>query len=305
MRISRGLFLGICILILLSSCGIPKKVHTTQALYAANIQNGGYAVSYHDGVLYANPEDYDTLYYRQKDGATEKIAGERYYYEMNVCGDMLYYVSGEPGNVWRLSLDTKDEKKLIDQRVGNLLVYQDKLFYRLSEDDDWGKLFCAALNGNHKKFLIENVRDFCLYEDRIYYSDYRENTICSMKTDGTETKILQSADVSGLFAENGCLVYADRNRGGKLFTYDLLTGNETCICEDICWNINGNNERIFYRNQSDGGSLYSIRFDGTDKQCLIRANIHDIVVLENECFIVISNKTEMFSVVCFHDDKLR
>lgn len=252
--------------------------------HAANIQNGGYAVSYHDGVLYADPEDHDALYYCQKDGTTEKIAGKRYYYEMNVCGDTLYYVSGEPGNVWRLSLNTKDEKKLIGQRVGNLLVYPNKLFYRLSEEDDWGKLFCADLNGKQKKLLAENVRDFCLYEDRIYYSDFCENTICSMKTDGTETKILQSADASGLFVENDCLVYADKNRGGNLFTYDLLTEKETCICEDTCWNINGNKERIFYRNQSDGGSLYSVRFDGTEKQCLIHANIYDIVVLENELF---------------------
>lgn len=274
---------GALLLIFLSSCSASKNDLAFDQ-HAANIQNGGYAVSYCDGVLYADPEDYDTLYYRQKDGTTEKIAGKRYYYEMSVCGDTLYYVSGEPGSVWHLSLNTKAEKKLIGQRVGNLLVYQDKLFYRLSEDDDWGKLFCADLNGKQKKLLTENVRDFCVYEDRIYYSDFRENTICSMKTDGTEAKILQSADVSGLFAENGCLVYADRNRGGKLFTYDLLTGKETCICEDTCWNINGNTERIFYRNQSDGGSLYSIRFDGTDKQCLIRANIHDIVVLENELF---------------------
>ena len=274
---------GVLLLIFLSSCSASKNDLAFDQ-HAANIQNGGYAVSYRDGVLYANPEDYDALYYRQKDGTTEKIAGKRYYYEMSVSGDTLYYVSGEPGSVWRLSLNTKAEKKLIGQRVGNLLVYQDKLFYRLSEDDDWGKLFCSDLNGNHKKFLAENVRDFCVYEDRIYYSNFRENTICSMKTDGSEAKILQSADVSGLFAENGCLVYADRNRGGKLFTYNLLTGKETCICEDTCWNINGNTERIFYRNQSDGGSLYSIRFDGTDKQCLIRANIHGIVVLENELF---------------------
>lgn len=274
---------GVLLLIFLSSCSASKNDLAFDQ-HAANIQNGGYAVSYRDGVLYANPEDYDALYYRQKDGTTEKIAGKRYYYEMSVSGDTLYYVSGEPGSVWRFSLNTKAEKKLIGQRVGNLLVYQDKLFYRLSEDDDWGKLFCSDLNGNQKKFLAENVRDFCVYEDRIYYSDFRENTICSMKTDGSEAKILQSADVSGLFAENGCLVYADRNRGGKLFTYNLVTGKETCICEDTCWNINGNTERIFYRNQSDGGSLYSIRFDGTDKQCLIRANIHGIVVLENELF---------------------
>lgn len=196
---------GVLLLIFLSSCSASKNDLAFDQ-HAANIQNGGYAVSYRDGVLYANPEDYDALYYRQKDGTTEKIAGKRYYYEMSVSGDTLYYVSGEPGSVWRLSLNTKAEKKLIGQRIGNLLVYQDKLFYRLSEDDDWGRLFCSDLNGNHKKFLAENVRDFCVYEDRIYYSDFRENTICSMKTDGSEAKILQSADVSGLFAENGCLV---------------------------------------------------------------------------------------------------
>lgn len=274
---------GALLLFFLSSCSAPKNDLAFDP-HAANIQNGGYAVSYHDGVLYADPEDHDALYYCQKDGTTEKIAGKRYYYEMNVCGDTLYYVSGEPGNVWRLSLNTKDEKKLIGQKVGNLLVYPNKLFYRLSEEDDWGKLFCADLNGKQKKLLAENVRDFCLYEDRIYYSDFRENTICSMKTDGTEAKILQSADASGLFVENDCLVYADKNRGGNLFTYDLLTEKETCICEDTCWNINGNKERIFYRNQSDGGSLYSVRFDGTEKQCLIHANIYDIVVLENELF---------------------
>ncbi len=80
------------------------------------------------------------------------------------------------------------------------------------------------------------------------------------------------------------LIYSDHNRDDKLYVYDLKNDIEKCISEDRCWDLNSSQEWIFYRNQSDGGSLYCVSFDGSIKHKLIDGNIADIIVLDDLIF---------------------
>ena len=64
----------------------------------------------------------------------------------------------------------------------------------------------------------------------------------------------------------------------KWHIYDIEAKAEKCISEDKCWNINSNKDWIFYRNQSEKGSLYCISFDGSESYMLIEGNISHIVV---------------------------
>lgn len=295
-------FLVLCmILVLLSSSCTNNDISKTEYMISAgNIQNGGYVIRFDDCYIYANADDNNNLYKSSmyiSDG--KKLSGGHYFYEMNLYNNEIYYVSSSPGEVWKVSTDGSSKRRLIDQHVGNLIIYDDHIYYRLSEDNDWGKLYSADLNGRNRKLLKEKVKNFCIYDGLIYYFDINGNALCSMDVDGTKSAVINYSYVNNLFVQNNMLIYSDHNRQDKLYAYDLKNNVEKLISEDMCWDLNGNDDWIFYRNQSDAGSLYCISFDGKHKHKLIEKNISDIIILEDTVFyrnIGKKNEIEYFSI---------
>lgn len=299
------ILLCLLFILFLSSCvNKGENMVVNYVTSAGNIQNGGYIIKYDDNYIYANADDYNNLYkinIHSKD--KEKLAGGHDFYEMNLYNDEIYYISSVPGEIWKVSVDGSSKEKLINQRVQNLILYDNKMYYRLSEDNDWGKLYSADLNGENKKLLAQKIKGFCIYNGIIYYSDLDKNALCSMNTDGTNITVINDSYTNNLFVENTMLIYSDHNREDKLYAYDLNNNTEKCISEDRCWDLNCNNEWIFYRNQSEGGSLYCVSFDGNTKYKLIDGNVTDIVVIDELiCYRNINkdNKIEYF----YLEDKL-
>ena len=160
------------------------------------------------------------------------------------------------------------------------------------------------MNGKNKKLLAKKLNKFCIYNDMIYYSNI-ENVvnISSMNINGTNNAVINNAYANNIFVMDNALIYSDHNRNDKLYSYDLMTNIEKCVSEDVCWNLNYSEKKIFYRNQSDGGSLYCVRSDGKSKRKLVGGNVTDIIVIENDIFykdINQQNKIMYFS--CDKDD---
>ncbi|MDO5478397.1 MAG: DUF5050 domain-containing protein [Clostridia bacterium] len=280
--------LPVILVVLLTLFGCSRKTEPPkEALSSAgNIQNGGYVIEIDGEYYYDSQEDDCSLYKVSAEGKETKMTGGGHrFYEMNYCDGYIYYVSGAPGKVHKISVDGRFSKKLVNQRVGNLLLYENRLYYRLSEDDDWGKLYSAKLSGKNRTLLAQKVLEFCIYDGRIYYCDIEnESALYSMKLDGTDKVKINDSYTMGLITENGMLIYSDKNREDNLFLYDIERKVEKCISEDKCWNLNSNNDWIFYRNQSEKGSLYCISFDGREKHKLIEGNISHIVVTTDYIF---------------------
>ncbi len=265
-----------------------------------NIQNGGYIVKYNNNYIYANGDADNNLYksavYKKN---AKKISGGHFFYETNLCNDEIYYVSSYPGEIWKISVDGLSKKKLVNKKAGNLIIYNNYMFYRQSEDDNWGKLYRANLNGNNKKLLANKVKNFCIHNNIIYYFDLEREKLCSMDIDGNNVTVINNSYTNNIFIIKNMLIYSDHNREDKLYAYDLKSNGEYCISNDICWDINGNSDWVFYRNQSDGGSLYCVSYDGADKHKLIDKNITDIVIIDKDVFyrnIDKQNKIEYFNL---------
>ena len=299
-----SIFPILCILIFTSCINENGNKAFNHITSAGNIQNGGYVIKYLDNYIYANENDYNNLYKMNIYEKTEKkISGNQFFYEINLYNNELYYVSSSPGEVWKISMDGSSKKRLIKQKVGNLLLYDNHMYYRLSEDNDWGKLYRADLTGKNKCLLAQKVKNFCIYDGLIYYSNVSDKgTICSMNTDGTEITIINNAYANNILVENNLLIYSDHNRNDKLYIYDLKNNIETCISEDKCWDLNCNQELIFFRNQSDSGKLYSITFDGSIKQKIVDKNVTDILVIDN--LILYKNVNNENKIEYFNLDNL-
>ena len=292
-----SILICVVIIVLISSCTTINDnsiiSNTEIQTSMGNIQNGGYVLRYHDDYFYTNTNEHNNLYkYNININKHEKIAGEQFFYEMNLYNDEIYYISSMPGEVWKISVDGSSRRKLINQKVSNLVIYKNHMYYRLSEDNDWGKLYCTDLHGQNKKLLANKIKKFCIYEDKIYYLDIQNDnpTLCSMNIDGTEQTTINNAYTGNILAVNNLLIYSDYHRQGRLFSFNLESGIELCISEDSCWNLNNNQEWIFYRNQSDQGSLYCISFDGQTKRKLVDGNITNINVIDDYIMYTNINK---------------
>ena len=199
----------------------------------------------------------------------------------------IYYLSGSPGEIWKISLDGKNKKKICDDKAGNLIVYKNKIFYRFSEDHDWGKLIKMNLDSSDATILAPKVKNFCIKNDTIYYSDIENgHSLCSMNIDGENKKILQQSytDFINIYDEN-YLIYSDHNQEDKMFCYNVNTKEEKCISEDSCWNLNIYCDWILYRNQNDKGSLWCVNFNTGETKKLISGNITGILVLDDVVFL--------------------
>ena len=218
----RKLLYILAVILTFSACGngYTEAEKNFRVERAGNIHNNGYITEYNGKYYFANKDDYDNLYVMDKNEENKKkLSGNHYFYNLNICGDYIYYVSGSPGKIYRVTTDGKNKEKLSNDNSYNLIRYDKYLFYRLSEDDDWGKLY-----------------------------------------------------------------YSDDSRGGHIFSYDLKSETEAEICNDKCWNLNLHKDWIIYRNQSDGGDLYCISYDGSVKKRLVGGNIVNIIVLDDDIF---------------------
>lgn len=284
LRKIKFILFSVLILLLCTSCAQTEHepTHPNKVSFG-NIQHGGYFVECKNGYIFDG--DGNLCKKDMQTNAVEIIAKGPFFYNLNLYNDYIYYIHGSPGAIWKISVDGKRRKMLTWKSAEHLIVYDDHIYFRHGKDYTRGKLYRTDLNGRKAKLLAQCVEDFCIVDDRIYYSNIEtEPKLCSMKTDGTDATIINQAYPLRLLPLGNKLIYADRNREDKMFIYDLNTDTETCICEDRCWELNASEEWIFFRNQSEMGDLYRIRPDGSEKEKLADGNIINIHVIGNSVF---------------------
>lgn len=284
---------SVLILLLCTSCAQNESepTHPNKVSFG-NISSGGYFVECKDGYIYFDDEK-GTFY--KKDLLTdtiEPIAKSLMCSSLNLYNDWLYYTYGDPGPIWRMSVDGKIKIPLtIYTQANALVIYKDHMYYYpyytpFSAYFD-APLVRVDLNGGNRKVLGRKISDYCIINDRIYYTDIdieTEPKLCSMKTDGTDVKLIRYAYATDLMPMGNKLIYSDYYREDKLFIYDLDTNTETCICEDRCGRLNANENWIFYTNKSDNGNLYKIRPDGSDRQKILDVEVSYIHVIGDRLF---------------------
>ena len=175
------------ICITLTSCN--DRIERYDYVYCkdGNVKNGGYVIPYKDYYLF---NDGCKLFYTNFKEKNELVSYNHHNHcEMSLCDCYIYYLSSSPGNIWRMSVSGNEEKKLVDKLASNLILTNTDMYYILSEDDDWGKLYKANLHGKEEVILANMVENFSLYDDTIYYNNIEDNhSLWSMRTDGTLKK---------------------------------------------------------------------------------------------------------------------
>jgi hypothetical protein len=271
-QVSVIFMLGLAICTYLSACaaesgGEMYEKTTVSEVYLANYTENGMgdhagdsaAASREDRVCYrkltydhdgwtGQVENVKNALYRMSAGGAEKIKlaesdNENDFCDITVAGDWIYYVS-DYVNLCRMRTDGT-EQVVLDENTEKLynVVVEDGWIYYLNKRHDLltRVLYRIRVDGTDrtKLMVIDDVKDFtniigdwiyCVAGDWIYYAS--GNTLCKIRTDGTEDTVLNKNDGFG-------------------------DGSIYCICVSGDW--------IYYHS---GDYLYKIRTDGSDKTIL-------------------------------------
>ena len=255
----------------------------------ANIHQGGFIAENEKFIYYSNMNDDQRIYKVQKGSQeTTKITKHKSY-EINLVGNYIYYIYGSPGYIYRIKNDGTEEEKLTTKRCLNLLVNKDFMLYKEYGGKN-GDLYIHDIKSNKRKMLKENIVEFSVNGNYIYFS---EGVNCNLyKMDFYGNNLMKICDdyVSEITIFENYIYYTNFNQDDKLYRINQDGTNKTLISENACWNINIYKGYIYYRNQSDKGNIYKMKLDGSDNHKIIEGNCAKIHVIDD--FMIFYRITE-------------
>jgi hypothetical protein len=183
------------------------------------------------------------------DGTEEEVLAE-YGNNPVIYDDMLYYYDGQ-GNMYRSNPDGSNLQVLLTSRVGFYVLSDEKITYK----DFSSNIYICDLDGSNNE-LVRAAQDKAIltvnaYDGRIYFiqydlDNYNYSTyswpydLVSIKTDGTDEKIIFSSSSYGMYLNivSSRLMLMD-------YKYDIQTG---LMYTDInSMNIDGSDLRMLAR----------------------------------------------------------
>lgn len=116
---------------------------------------------------------------------------------MNIVNDLIYF-RNEKG-IYCINI-SNNEVKLIHEfnysreqyRYGTMFLIDNYIYFK---GDTYGIEKIKLDGTEHKVLYDEEIYDFIVYEDKIYFTDEKENKFYIMNTDGTDMKLFMDIDL--------------------------------------------------------------------------------------------------------------
>lgn len=278
-----GVFIAALIIVnYIVSCFCSSNIATnsfTNKYTNGNILNVGMAVEDDNYLYFTNVEDNSYIYRKNiKSGEVEQLTKGYYSYNLNLVGDYIYYIRGIPGIIQRVNLNTLKEKTIVHNRSENLIVYNNNMYYRLSEDNDWGKLYKADLNGKHKTIIAYDVVNFVIENNYIYYLSNNDGLIYRIDINGNGKIVLtdkKAYSIGGVL--NGTVYFLDDDTNN---IYSVDEKNKKCklVLSQDCRSLNVNDGYIYYinaiksKNFQNEYKVYRVKTDGSQNELVVNKN---------------------------------
>lgn len=165
---------------------ISRTSKENKAIYEGSI----YSVNLTDDYIYfaSSDEQNSGINRMKKDGTEiETLLGTKPF-NFIVDGDWIFFTFGIDGsmNIHKVKIGSSDTVKLVDDNVHSFNIYQDKVFYINSDDNN--KIYCISKDGTNKvKINDDSSMNINIIRDWIYYENIDDHfKLYRIKTDGTK-----------------------------------------------------------------------------------------------------------------------
>ncbi|MDF2503573.1 DUF5050 domain-containing protein [Clostridium sp.] len=237
-----------------NSDGLYKMKSDGQEVANISNDNAKYINIIGNYIYYINISNGNSIYTMKTDGTSKKKILASFSRGINIVGNWIYYCkSTENGlnfRLYKVNLDGTNDTKIIEDSVvsGDFSITNNLIYYKTNSDNGGEALYSVKLDGSDKNKILDNVKEFNVLGNYIYYFTEMNNAgLYKMRIDGT---------------------------------------NKTKLSDDAIDSLNVTNDNIYYTiNQHINKVLYSMNLDGKNKiKLATESNFANINVSKNFLF---------------------
>ncbi|MCL2070763.1 MAG: DUF5050 domain-containing protein [Oscillospiraceae bacterium] len=194
---------------------------------------------------------------------------------LNVIGEWVYY-SSLYGGIHKIKTDSTEWTELTADNAGYVNVVGDWVYY--SNGDDEGKIYKIKTDGTERTKLNDDESEYVgVVGNLIYYSNISDSgwEMYRIRTDGSDREVIIEGDTEYVTIVDNWIYYVnadDTENDDELgiFKINVNGSGKTRLTDDDgeYINVDDDGEWMYYSNIGDGGSIYRVRTDGTDKMKL-------------------------------------
>ena len=276
------------VLLLFASCAAKSQVESQGKLgnTAGNIVNGGYVTENENFFFWATLSE-DKIYKSNKDFSENKeiFEGKFGATELNVADGYIYFTDGIPGYLRKMTIDGKNGKILTFFNVENVIVSGERIYYKTIEKE-YGKetVYSCDLNGENQIFHTNNVSQFCIDGETIYYTKSDDgHSLWSIDLFGGNSRKLNSEHTINPIFDNKYIYYTTAENF-NIFRMNKESLQTECINDERCASINIYGDWIYYGANRYLGPLCRMSKDGKIKEVLLDAPVAEINIVDNFVF---------------------
>lgn len=248
---------------------------------AGNLYNAGLFCE-KDGVIYfANPDDGNALYSKNKaTGRTKRLCNDTVMY-LNVDSHYVYYIRNNTKLSNGSSFFSYNNNSLcrIPKDGGNVVILDEApclyasllgnyLYYMHYDTKDATTLYKVKIDGSEKpQQVLDHYVFTCCAKDRFFYFHGTDTDGWVHKFDTSSDTVSVSLDTNTYkpIVDGDWVYYIDPERNNGLSRSSLTTNEKQMLTNDSadCFNVSGN--QIFYHRYAPGeGALCVIDIDGNN-----------------------------------------
>lgn len=197
--------------------------------------------------------------------------------------EYIYYV--KDGCLKRMDHDGKNDVQLTKERVCNIIASGDYIYYTDYANEEYGQVF-RIKHGQSEAETVTRLPGYVVGQSggTVYYYLFSTGYCYAF-----DEQSASASSVAHLGYEEYCFApetgyifasYVSDTEGGGLYRLDLQSGTRKKLCDDRAERIAYYNGFLYYINDSALFSLYRIRIDGTDRECIRNEMISNLDALD-------------------------
>lgn len=208
-------------------------------LYSMDLSLGNFKKLYNDYALYINADE-NYIYYSRNNN---KKPGQ----SKNV---FTFYNTG----LYRITKNGSKLKTLYDYHTGQLMLYDNVIYYQHYSDDDGLELYRVGIDGNNSLLLDSSiVSPAGIRDNTLYYTRENDLAIHAMNLLNAGDSLLLDARTYMPIPTGEGIYYISTKENYSICRIDYNGENKTKLVDGMCSTYNISNDERYIYFQRDGG----------------------------------------------------
>lgn len=299
------LFFSFIGLFQLKSYGYFENSNDKVGNTSGNIYNQGNSGEDANYIFFSNYDDNGKLYKMDKNTKKRTKLCDDIPKYINVSDEKIYYSNLSDGEkIYSISSNGTERNKIGEFSAEYVRVSGDYIYYSNVDDDNY--LYKMKLNGTkNRKILSDYVHLFNIVDNKIYY--VKNDSIFSISKNGNfKTRVYRTNKLVDAVSINddaqfvGNEIYFSNkgydNKDKFLCKADMSNFKIERLTDENVKDINVYGDYIYYINEFDGESLYTMKTDGSSRKKIKDGPISEINVVGDYIFFFKDIHNEIYSM---------